>query len=30
MNKEELMIKDWVSYHGIISRVAPADFCQKE
>jgi hypothetical protein len=30
MNISELMIKDWVSYHGIASRVAPADFCQKE
>ena len=30
MNLNELMIGDWVSYHGIINKVAPADFCQKK
>lgn len=29
MKANELMIGDWVSYHGIVNRVAPADFCQK-
>ena len=26
---KDLMIGDWVSYHGIVNKVAPADFCQK-
>lgn len=29
MNVEDLMIGDWVSYRGIVNKVAPADFCKK-
>lgn len=30
MKANELMIGDWVSYRGIVNKVAPADFCQKK
>ena len=30
LSAKDLMIGDWVSYHGIVNKVAPADFCQKE
>lgn len=30
MEIEDLMIGDWVSYHGIANKVAPADFCHFE
>ena len=29
MKANELMIGDWVSYRGIVNKVAPADFCHK-
>lgn len=30
MKANELMIGDWVNYHGIFNKIAPADFCHKE
>ena len=27
---KDIMVGDWVSYHGIATKVAPADFCQKK
>lgn len=29
MKADELMVGDWISYRGIVNKVAPADFCQK-